>query len=170
MRSVSVLKFKLILQIAFIQVVFSLSVLFGDTVPQTTTLSFAVQSINALDISGSVGTLLLSSATPGVANFSITEEGTFYSYTTNDTTTKKIIGSLDSNMPSSTTLKVELEVTAPATSLGMVTLSTTPANLVTGIPGLTLGGPFGITYQFIATTSAGTTSFSRMVTLTLTDQ
>ncbi len=138
----------------------------GNTATQTVT--FEVQAINEISVSGNPGNLVISTATAGSDPDDATDNSTSYSITTNESS-KKITGSIDAAMPANTTLKVNLTAPTGASSAGSVTLSTTAADLVTGIATLAESG-LTITYTFSATVSAGVVaSDSRTVTLTLTD-
>lgn len=128
----------------------------------------SVAPINELAISGASTTLAITSATAGTAPVDAESKGLTYAITTNQTN-KKITGSLDSNMPSGTTLQLVLNAPSGATSSGSQALSTTDISLVTGISHLAQAG-LGMTLNFGATPAAGViSSFNRTVTLTLLD-
>ncbi len=82
----------------------------------------------------------------------------------------RITANLTTAMPTGTTLHVKL--TAPligGVSAGLVTLSTTPVNVVTGIPENLKCAATNIQYQFSALASAGiiTSGNTRTVTFTI---
>jgi len=130
------------------------------------TVTFTVQTINEFALSGNPGPLTIDSATAGSDPTDATDSSTTYSITTNDTN-KTITGSVDSAMPSGMTLSVELAAPTGATSLGAVSLTTTPQNLVTGIANLAESN-LGITYTLSATAAATPEGPSnRTVTLTI---
>ncbi len=138
----------------------------GNTATQTVT--FEVQAINEISVSGNPGNLIVNSATAGSQPDAVSDNSTSYAITTNETT-KKITGAIDTNMPANTTLQINLTAPTGGTSAGNVTLTTTAADLVTSISQVAESG-LTITYTFSATVSAGVvTSTSRTVTLTLTD-
>ena len=73
----------------------------------------------------------------------------------------KITGEINTAMPANTALRVMLAAPTGATSVGMVTLSATAQNLVTGIANLTSENGLGISYEFDASVSAGVVSSAR---------
>lgn len=134
----------------------------------TQTVTFEIQAINEISVSGDPGDLVINSATAGSQPNSDSDNTTTYSITTNQGS-KKITGKIDSAMPANTTLRINLVAPTGASSQGNVTLTTTDANLVTNISQVAESG-LTITYTFSATVSAGVlSSDSRTVTLTLTD-
>ncbi|MCH9630104.1 MAG: hypothetical protein S4CHLAM37_00970 [Chlamydiia bacterium] len=147
------------------------SFIFSATDTATEVLNLQINAINEIAITGSVGTLAITDATPGLTLFSVTSSSINYAYTSNDGKSKKVMGSIDIIMPSSTTLYAN--ASAPASgglSLGEVALGTLDINLVTGIPANTKDTGVSLYYKFEASTQAGTISeFSRTVTLTLLD-
>jgi hypothetical protein len=93
-----------------------------------------------------------------------------YDITTNASQNgKKITASINANMPDDVTLKVSLApptgASAPATP---VTLSTTDADVVTGLQGVAEQG-LAIGYTLSAKVTAPATSGSRTVTYTIVD-
>lgn len=134
----------------------------------TQTVTFEIQAINEISVSGDPGNLVINSATAGSQPNSDSDNSTTYSITTNESD-KKITGKIDSAMPANTTLQINLVAPTGGSSQGNVTLTTTDADLVTNISQVAQSG-LTITYTFSATVSAGTlSSDSRTVTLTLTD-
>ena len=130
----------------------------ADTATQTVTIQ--VDSVNDITVSGDPAPLIATSATPA------TDNSTTYDLTTNGTGLK-ITGEIDTDVPADTTLTVELTAPTGATSLNAVALSTTPADLVTGIGTLSETG-LEIAYEFSALASAGTVaSQTRTVTFTI---
>jgi hypothetical protein len=133
----------------------------------TQTVTFEVTAINELSISGNPAPLTVSTATAGGAPNSVSDSTTSYSITTNETN-RKITGALNTDMPSGVTLSVSLAAPAGATSAGPQALSTTAADLVTGISTLNETAKT-ITYQLSAASAAGVVpSGTRTVTLTIT--
>ncbi len=131
------------------------------------TVTFEVQATNAISVSGSP-TLTISTATAGSQPTDYTDSSTAkYNITTNETG-KKITAKIDSNMPTGTTLKVNLTAPSTGTSAGAQELTETAIDVVTGI-GQVAESNLPITYTFSATVSAGVvTSSTRTVTFTLT--
>ena len=123
--------------------------------------------ISTLSISKNPGAFTVNSAIAGQQPSTLTDTSSTYSYTTSATITV-ITGALNSNMPSGVTLTAQLAAGTGATSLGLVTMTTTTQNLVTGIPSHSAGSLLTITYNFTATVSAAqTTNATRTLTLTL---
>jgi hypothetical protein len=133
----------------------------------TQTVTFQVQAINEISVSGNPAPLVVNAATAGSPPNSASDSSTTYALTTNESN-KKITVGIDSAMPSGTTLTITLAAPTGATSAGAVTLGTTAQNAVTGISTLNESGKT-ITYQFSATAAAGVVaSQTRTVTLTIT--
>ena len=144
----------------------TLPVLAGSSANQTVTLQ--VSAINEISISGNPGALTVNSATAGSAPNAVNDASTTYAITSNESD-KKITAAIDSAMPDGTTLTVNLGAPTGATSAGAVALSTSAADVVTGITKLNESGK-SISYSFSATAAAGVVaSTSRTVTLTVTD-
>lgn len=88
---------------------------------------------------------------------------------TNTIGTKKLVGRLSTAMPSNTTLQIQLAAPSGATSAGVVTLTASDQNLVTGI-GLVSEVGLDMTFTLSATVQAGLLSpGTRTLTLTLVD-
>ncbi|MCK5644885.1 MAG: hypothetical protein KAJ19_29060 [Gammaproteobacteria bacterium] len=122
-----------------------------------------------ISVSGNPGTLNISFAIAGFEPFSETDATTTYDIS-NDGSTVKITGSLNSAVPANTQLLLSLAAPTGATSTGWQYLTTSPSNLVTSIGTLDESG-LTITYRFFAPTSAGIIASSqRTVTLTVADQ
>jgi hypothetical protein len=137
----------------------------GSSANQTVT--FSVSAINEIAVSGNPGALAVNAATAGAAPDTVQDASTTYDLTTNESN-RKITAAIDTSMPSGVTLKVQLAAPAGATSAGAVTLSTSAADVVTGISTLNVTGK-SITYSLSATSAAGTVgSDTRTVTLTIT--
>jgi hypothetical protein len=139
---------------------------FAQTATQTVT--FQVTAIDEISVSGDPGALIVNSATAGSQPDAATDATTSYAVTTNGSS-KKVTGEIDSAMPANTTLAVTLTAPSGGSSAGQVTLTTSAADLVTGISTLAESG-MTISYNFSATAAAGVVaSDTRTVTLTLTD-
>ena len=138
----------------------------ADNVTQTVT--YEVQAINEITVSGNPGALVISTATAGSQPTAATDATTSYSVTTNGTN-KKITGSIDTAMPANTSLLVTLTAPTGGSSAGQVALSTTAQDLVTGISTLAESG-LTISYEFTADAAAGVVASStKTVTLTVAD-
>ena len=138
----------------------------GNAANQTVT--FQVNAINEISVSGNPASLVVNTATAGSDPDQVSDSSTSYNITTNGST-KKITGQIDTTMPTATALTVNLTAPTGGTSQGDVSLSATPANLVTGIT-KKKGSNLSITYKFSATVDAGIiTSSTRTATLTILD-
>jgi len=134
----------------------------GATANQTVT--YEVQAINELSVSGSPDAIIVNAATAGSQPDEASNALTSYAITTNQS--RKITGAIDTAMPSGVTLKIALAAPTGGTSSGDVTLSATAADLVTGISTLAESGK-AITYKLSALTTAGVVA-SAVKTVTLT--
>jgi hypothetical protein len=138
----------------------------ANTDNQTVTLQVA--AINEIAVSGDPGALIVSTGTAGAEPDTATDSSTDYDITTNESN-KKITGVLDAAVPANTELYVFLTAPTGGTSAGDVQLTTSAADLVTGISTLAESNRT-ITYKFYASIAAGiVSSTTRTVTLTLTD-
>jgi hypothetical protein len=159
---------KLIIGLA---VLFLLAVLINLVMGANTanqTVTYEVSAINEISVSADPGNLVVNTATAGSQPTADTDATTTWAITTNESS-KKMTGSIDTNMPANVTLQVNLTTPTGGTSQGDVTLSTTVEDLVTGIPSVAESG-LTITYTLSATIAAGVvTQAQKTVTLTLTD-
>lgn len=134
----------------------------------TQTVTLQVSAINEIAVSGDPGALIVNTATAGAEPDTATDNSTDYDITTNESN-KRITGVLDVAAPANTELYVFLAAPTGGTSAGDVQLTTTAADLVTGISTLAESN-HTITYKFYAGIAAGiVASTTRTVTLTLTD-
>jgi len=137
----------------------------GTTANQTVT--YKVQAIDQISVSGDPGPLIINTATAGQQPTDATDTSTTYAITTNGTG-KKITGAIDTAMPTGVTLKINLLAPTGATSAGNVVLGIIAADLVTGISQVAESG-LTITYTLSATVAATPGSGTRTVTLTIVD-
>ncbi len=151
--------------VVFVSLLASASIAAAQTATQTVT--FQVQAINEISVSGDPGQLTINSASAGGQLQPATDNSTTYSITTNEAG-KKIAISLDADMPTDVTLEVSLAAPATAVSEGDVALSTVAADAVTAISNLAESG-LTITYTLSATSAAAVmpTAETRVVTLTI---
>lgn len=127
------------------------------------TVTFIVQSVRDIVFSGNPGTFTVS---PGGA--AATDTSTTYSAVTNESN-QRIFASLNTNMPTGLTLQVNLQAPSGATSAGAQTLTTTSANLVTGISNVNQTG-LTVAYSLTASVAASTApSATRILTYTIGD-
>lgn len=126
----------------------------------------------SMSVTGSPGSLAITTAVAGSAPTSVTESSTKYSTNTLlALSTSKITAQLNSPMPAGVTLTITLAAQPGATSMGEVTLSTTAQSVVTNIPTLATASDLAITYRLNATSAAGAiAASSRTVTLTIGSQ
>ncbi len=113
-----------------------------------------------------VGPLTVSTATvgaePNPANGSVT-----YSSGVTFTGQRRVVGSLNANMPANTTLQVRITGGAGGTSLGYVVLNTTPRDIVIAAS-QSFFSTNTIAYTFTALVAAGVIpTTTRVVTFTL---
>jgi hypothetical protein len=134
----------------------------------TQTVTYEVQAVNQISVSGNPSALVVSTASAGSAPTSATNSSTTWAITTNESN-KKVTAAINTAMPSGVTLSASLAAPTGATSAGSVALTTTAADLVTGITKLNSSG-LTITYTLSATSAAGVVSSStKTVTFTLVD-
>ena len=131
----------------------------------TQTVTFAVNAINVVSVSGSP-TLTVTTAAAGSGPTSVTDATSSWAVTTNQTGAK-ITASIASNMPAGLTLSVNLAAPTGATSNGSLALSTISADLVDGITKVAQSS-LSVTYTLAATAAAGVvSSATRVVTYTI---
>ena len=133
----------------------------------TQTVTFSVNAINEIALSGNPGAMAVSTSAAGSAPNTVSDNSTRYAITTNGDS-RKITAALDNAMPVGVALTVNLAAPPGATSSGAVALGTTPVDAVTGITGLN-GSANTVTYALSASAGAGTVaSQSRTITFTVT--
>lgn len=122
-----------------------------------------------ITVAGNPAALTVTNAIAGSQPTAVSAPAVNYTITTPNPAgrTYKITAQLTSAMPAGVTLTATMTAPGGATSAGAVTLSTTPSDMVTGIPRNT-SFTGTITYQVSANVSAGVVSAtSRSVTLTI---
>src|SRR5919202_4428721 len=87
----------------------------------TQTVTYEVQAINQISVSGNPSALVVSSATAGSAPTSATNNSTTWAVTTNETN-KKVTAAINSNMPTGLTLSASLAAPSGGTSAGSLAL------------------------------------------------
>jgi hypothetical protein len=137
------------------------------TIPLLAGSRRAVAQQTALSTLGSPAPLVISGATAGSDLVAVTNNAATYLITVkNAAGIKKITAQLDLPMPAGTSLTAMLSAPLGATTLGAVTLDTTPRDVVTNIAKVTnVAGT--ITYSFAASVTAGVLLASRTVTYTI---
>lgn len=132
------------------------------------TVTYEVSAINEVSVSGDPGNLVVNTATAGSEPTADTDNTTSWAVTTNESS-KKMTGSINTDMPANTTLEINLTAPTGGSSAGDMSLSTTAADLVTAIATVAESG-LTITYTLSATIAAGIVAQAqKTVTLTLTD-
>ena len=131
----------------------------------TQVVRFEVTAINQIGISGSPAPLAITTATAGSAPTSVTAGGSSLAVTTNEQN-KKITAALDQPLPSGVTLEVTLAAPSGAASHDYVPLSTSGADLVTGISS-TNAASLPLTYRLSAVPQASIGVQTRTVTYTI---
>ncbi len=110
-----------------------------------------------ISVSGPPSSLVVSTATAGAQPDSVSDSSTTYTATVSSGMTGTIWASLNSSLPSATTLQVNLEAPTGATSLGGISLTSSDQMVVTGIAPGTYDS-LTVTYIFSGTVSAGVVS------------
>ena len=132
------------------------------------TITFEVQAINEISMSGNPAALIVNSATAGSQPDEDVDASTTYAITTNGTS-KKITGMLDEAMPSGVTLESNLAAPTVGSSEGDVVLTALAQDMVTGITEVA-DASSAITYTLSATVAAGVVaSDTCVVTYTIAD-
>ena len=126
-------------------------------------IRYRVDPINEISINGGSNSLVIdinrdTRKTIGSA---------FWAITTNETD-KRVVGSLDADMPPGIELLLELEAPQGAVSKGSVRLSTDPQGLVANISRVAQGD-LKVKYKVIAQTDTAEADLKRVITLVLTD-
>lgn len=130
------------------------------------TVTMEVAAINVLAITGNV-TLTIDQATPGSDPDPVSGSAS-YAVTTNESA-KKIVAAIDTDLPANMSLVVDAAAPTGATGSTDVALSTTGADVVTGMSTIAESG-LGLDYTFSATAAAGKlTSAGYTVTYTITN-
>ena len=139
----------------------------GGAGAQTATqvVRFEVTAVNQIGVSGSPAPLAITTATAGSSLTSVTSGGSSLAVTTNETN-KKITAALDQPLPSGVTLEVTLAAPSGASSHNFVALSTSGADLVTGISA-TNAASLPLTYRLSATPQASIGVQTRTITYTI---
>jgi hypothetical protein len=153
-------------RIALAAAALALTAVGGEASAQSQSVTFSVQPINQMAVSGNPGALTINAATVGSGLNSVTDASTTWGITTNQTGTK-VTAAIEEAMPAGVTLQVQLAAPAGASSAGSVALGTVASDVVTGITKLDETGKT-ITYTLSATAAAGVVaSASRTVTYTV---
>lgn len=133
----------------------------------TQSVTFHVDTVNVISVSGDPGNLVINSATAGSAPDDATDASTSWAVTTN-LSSQKLTASLGTSMPSGVTLSLNLTAPTGGTSTGDVALSTTDQDVVTGVSTLNESG-LAVNYTLSATAAAGVVAeTTKTATLTIT--
>lgn len=132
----------------------------------TQTITFSVDPISEIAVSGDPPAFNISQASAGDNPTDIADNSTFYAVTTNGSS-EKVVACLNSTMPTGTMLCIMVTAPNGATSTGTVDLDTSNQNIVTGISQVAQSNLI-ISYIFEASAAAGIIPLtSRIVTFTL---
>lgn len=126
-------------------------------------VTYRVDPINEISINGGLNSLVIDIDKDSRK----TEGSAFWAITTNETD-KRVMGSLDADMPPGVKLLLELEAPQGGESKGSVSLSTNPQGLVTNISRVAQDD-LKLTYRVIAQTDTLEVDLQRVITLVLTD-
>ncbi len=151
------------LKTALLLVVFVGAIFAADN--DALTVTYEVQAINEL-VAGADVTLTISTATAGSDPDDATDAST-YDLTTNcGADAKKITAAIDTDMPAGLTLSLNAAAPTGGTSAGATTISSSAADVVTGVDAVSEGG-IALNFTLSATAEAGVVA-SATKTLTLT--
>ena len=132
----------------------------------TQVVNIQVDAINVIAFAGAPS-LVVNAATAGSAPSAATSNVATWAVTTNQSGSK-ITASINAAMPAGLTLSANLAAPLGAASVGLLSLSTSAVDLITGITKLNASA-LGVTYQLDATAAAGVVaSTTRTVTYTIT--
>ncbi len=134
-------------------------VLAGNTAQQKVT--YRIDPINEISINQGENSLLLS------FDDSKTEGRNKWAITTNEDN-KRVVGSLDADLPPGVKLYVELEAPEGSVSNGSVSMSTNPQDLVTHISRVAKGD-LNITYKLVTESNINKIEIQRVLTIVLVD-
>jgi hypothetical protein len=120
-----------------------------------------------VSVGANPSTMTVSNAPAGAEPVSVGASTSYSIMTNQPNKIFKVTGQLNANMPAGLTLTASMTVPSGATSLGAVALSTTPADIVTGISrNTTFSGT--LDYVFTATAAGGVVAAqSRTVLFTI---
>ena len=135
----------------------------GSVHAQTATqvVTFKVVAANRMAFGSASASVSVQRPSASAAPTSASVAGSSYGITTNEVN-QKISASINAPLPAGETLAVSLAAPAGATSKGMKTLSTQPADVVTGISAVNADA-LPVTYQV-----TGNARGARVVTYTIT--
>ncbi len=138
---------------------------FGSNVA-TQTITFSIQAISELAVSGDPAILTVSVATAGSGPTSAVDNSTYYALTTNGSS-EKLMASINLAMPTATALFLTASPPTGAISIGPVSLDVSDQSIVTGISQVAQSN-LQLSYLFQASVGAGVLApTTRIVTLTL---
>jgi hypothetical protein len=126
-------------------------------------ITYRIDAVNEISINGGPNSLVIA----GDKDLQKSVRSVSWAITTNETN-KRVVGSLDADMPSGLTLFAKLEAPAGSFSSGSVVLSTTPRDLLTGISRVAEDN-LKMTYTLTAETDTSVVQLQRVLTLILTD-
>jgi hypothetical protein len=124
---------------------------------------------DAVQFQAAAGSMVINSAVAGAPPTTQLTSTAQYRVKVASGTTKQIKASINSAMPAGVTMTVSLVAPSGATSVGPVTLTTTPQTVVTNVTNTSFSPNLTITYTLSATSPAGVVASSnKTVTLAVT--
>jgi hypothetical protein len=115
------------------------------------------------------GALIIDAAVAGSAPTDVSTSTATYRVKVANGSTKQLVASINSAMPAGVTMTISVDAPPGATSVGPVTLTTTPQTVVTNITNKNFSSNLSITYTLSATSAAGVVASStKTVTLAVT--
>jgi hypothetical protein len=156
---------------AAIGLVLSTGAFAADTDTATQTVTYGVDEISTISVSGSPGAMTLTTATAGSAPTAVPDATTTYSLTNNaGEDSKMVTATMDRNTPADVTLEVTLEVPDAYATATKQILSTDTVKVLEHIGNVSVTGKT-ITYSLSAYKGAAAISAQSVeVTFTITDQ
>ncbi len=144
---------------------FGYSLLWGATTA-TATITYSVESIDTIAISGNPGPLVVNTATAGSDPSTAIDNSTTFAVTTNNDS-RNITCAVSSSMPTGVSLGINMDAPTGATSMGYIDMTTTPVIVVSGISNVAQAS-LGISYILEATVNAAqVSSATNIVTFTI---
>lgn len=133
------------------------------------TVTYEVQSVTLLNLSGSASVTINSGTAGGGLTDATDSSGVTYAITNNaGSNSKKLTGKINTAMTSPTTLSVNVTAPSGASSTGYVELTASDQDLVTGIDDVDASG-IAIAFKLHTTVAAGVVaSATKTFTMTVT--
>lgn len=134
----------------------------------TSTVTYTISAVTLVEIGGDVS-LTINDVNSVGGGLKSDTDGTTYAIT-NNAGSKKLVGKIDTNMPSNSTLTVTAGAPASGASAGAVSLTSSNQDLVNAIGAVDQTG-VSLSFTLAATVNAAlVNSASKTLTLTLVDE